>query len=141
MINRGTTPYHSFVLPIATDDIDQIYITYMQNGEVVVERSKEEIELIPVNIETQNSEVIDTNKGDEFSSNDSEQEEEEIMYTQATVHLTQEETLGFIFYPAAEKNIALIQIRIVDVNEEAYASEPIKERIYGVLKEGVIGGE
>ena len=29
MITRGTTPYHSFVLPLATDDIVELYVTYL----------------------------------------------------------------------------------------------------------------
>ena len=66
------------------------------------------------------------------------QEEEQIKGCQATIHLTQEDTLSFKFYPAAEKNITAIQIRILDSNGEAYASEVIHERIYGVLKEGII---
>ena len=59
----------------------------------------------------------------------------------ATVHLTQEDTLGFKFWPAAEKNIAVIQIRILTMDDEAFASMPINERIFGVLHDGVIPDE
>ena len=67
--------------------------------------------------------------------------EEEQTYSQLTLHLTQEETLGFTFYPAAKKNIAVIQIRILTTEGEAYASEPVKERIFGVRHEGIIGDD
>lgn len=145
MITRGTTPYHSFVLPLTTQDIQEIYITYMQNGEVVLEKTGAEVELVDINLELENSTIGDSNKGDSFASNDlapegEEQEQEIETYCQATVHLSQEDTLKFTFYPAAEKNIAVIQIRLVDGNGEAFASEPVRERIFGVLKEGVIGG-
>ena len=35
MIIRGTTPYHSFIIPLTKEEIDTIYVTYWQNGEVV----------------------------------------------------------------------------------------------------------
>ena len=64
--------------------------------------------------------------------------EEELNSCQLTVHLSQEDTLAFHFYPAAEKNIAVIQIRVLTTDGEAFASDPINERIFGVLKDGVI---
>ena len=67
--------------------------------------------------------------------------EEEQQSSQLTLHLTQEETLGFHFYPAAKKNIAVIHIRILTTDGEAYASEPIRERIFGTRRDGVIGAE
>ena len=67
--------------------------------------------------------------------------EEEKRCSQLTIHLTQEETLRFHFYPAAKKNIAVIHIRVLTVDGEAYASEPVRERIFGTRREGVIGQE
>ena len=64
--------------------------------------------------------------------------EEVITSSKLTVHLTQEDTLKFHFYPAAEKNIAVIQFRIITNDGEAYVSEPIYKRIFGILKDGVI---
>ena len=122
MITRGTTPYHSFIIPIAADQIKTVYITYLQNNEIIFDKDNEDIEIKPVILDTENAE------GDDYS----------IAYSQLTTHLTQQDTLSFRFYPAAEKNIAVIQIRILDVNDEAYASEPIRERIFGVLKDGVL---
>lgn len=136
MLYRGTTPYHSFTLPLPMEDVVEVYITYWQNGEIVLEKDINDVELTPIEQDT--SFITDTNIGDDISSNNQFYEEEEIKACQATVHLTQEDTLKFKFYPAAEKNIAAIQIRVLDGEDEAYASEVINERIYGVLKDGVI---
>lgn len=133
MIVRGTTPYHSFILPVLVDEIDVIWVTYCQNDEVIFERSNldgESMELVPFSEPIEVSEDIP-----------SEEPSEEITGSQLTLHLTQEETLGFTFYPAARKNIATIQIRILTTDGEAYASDPVKERIFGIRHEGVIGHE
>lgn len=144
MITRGTTPYHSFVLPLSSEQIETLYITYLQNGQVVLDKGLEEIELHDLLLNTDDSFITDTNKGDSLPENNESQDENEHViqpYSEATVHLTQEDTLAFKFWPAAEKNIAVIQVRAVTTDGEAYASEPFHERIFGVLKDGVIGGE
>ena len=144
MITRGTTPYHSFVLPLSSEQIETLYITYLQNGQVVLDKGLEEIELHDLLLDTDESFITDTNKGDSLPENNEIQDENEHEiqpYSEATVHLTQEDTLAFKFWPAAEKNIAVIQVRAVTTDGEAYASEPFHERIFGVLKDGVIGGE
>ena len=129
MITRGTTPYHSFVLPLTTEEISEVYITYLQNGEVILDKSiGNDIEIINIQDEFENASM-------------NEPLEDFIPSCELTIHLTQEDTLKFHFYPAAEKNIAVIQIRVLTTEGEAYASEPIHERIFGVLKDGVIGHE
>ena len=143
MITRGTTPYHSFILPLSTQQIETLYITYLQNGQVVLEKNLEEIELHDLLLDTEDGFITDTNKGDSLPENNEFQDEDEQevqSYSEATIHLTQEDTLAFKFWPAAEKNIAVIQVRAVTNDGEAFASEPIRERIFGVLKDGVIGG-
>ena len=141
MITRGTTPYHSFILPLSVSDIDEIYITYLQNDKVILEKGKADVDMVDINVETEDSFITDENKGDSFSSNDADQsaEEETENYSQVVAHLSQEDTLAFTFYPAAEKNIAVIQVRVLTTDGEAYASLPVRERIFGVLKDGVIG--
>ena len=141
MITRGTTPYHSFILPLSVSDIDEIYITYLQNNNVIIEKGKADVDMVDINIETEDSFITDENKGDSFSSNDVDQSAEEEIgnYSQVVAHLSQEDTLAFTFYPAAEKNIAVIQVRVLTTDGEAYASLPVRERIFGVLKDGVIG--
>lgn len=130
MIVRGTTPYHSFVLPLTSDQIDTLYITYMQNDEVILDKQlgEEGIEIEDSNFETENANVESLTDEDITP----------VPSSKVTVHLTQEETLAFTFYPAARKNIAVIQVRVLGTDGEAYASDPITERIFGVLKDGVI---
>ena len=128
MITRGTTPYHSFVLPLKTEDISQVYITYLQNNEVILDKSISDVEIADIENEYENASM-------------NEPLEDFISSCELTIHLTQEDTLKFHFYPAAEKNVAVVQIRVLTTEGEAYASEPIHERIFGVLKEGVIGNE
>lgn len=131
MIIRGTTPYHSFILPMAVENISELYVTYLQNGEVVLDKSMSDggLELENVDLSTENANV----------ENLTDEEIEIDPSCKLTIHLTQEDTLAFKFFPAAEKNIAVIQVRVLDNDREAYASDPIRERIYGVLKDGVIG--
>ena len=129
MITRGTTPYHNFILPLSSSDIDKIYVTYFQNGEILFERDNSTIELRDVDL-TDNASVTDYDDDEVLEA-----------YCQASIHLTQEETLSLKFYPAAEKNILWIQIRVLTTDGEAYASEPLRERIYGVFKNTVIGEE
>ena len=130
MIVRGTTPYHSFVLPITSDKIETLYITYLQNDEVVLDKRLGDsgVEIEDANFKTENASVEPLEEGTADVTPSSK----------VTVHLTQEETLAFKFFPAARKNIAVIQIRVLDTDGEAYASDPITERIFGVLKDGVI---
>ena len=128
MITRGTTPYHSFVLPLKTEDISQVYITYLQNNEVILDKSISDVEIADIENEYENASM-------------NEPLEDFVPSCELTIHLTQEDTLKFHFYPAAEKNVAVVQIRVLTTEGEAYASEPIHERIFGVLKEGVIGNE
>lgn len=134
MIIRGTTPYHSFILPYKVDEIKELYITYLQNEEIILEKSlgAEGIELVNL------LELYDNAHMEDYSA---EEIEEIKSSSQLTIHLSQEDTLAFHFYPAAKKNITIIQVRLLTADDEAYASNPIRERIMGVLKEGVIGNE
>ena len=125
MIIRGTTPYHNFILPILAEDIKEVYVTYLQNKEVILDKGKEDVEI---------NDLVDLYE----NASVEELPEDESNSCQLTVHLTQEDTLSFHFYPAAKKNIAVIQIRILTTNDEAFASMPINERIFGVLHDGVI---
>ena len=128
MIIRGTTPYHNFILPIKQEEIDTIWVSYCQNEEIIFTRT-----------ELDESMSVD-NLTDSYENASMEPlTEEEEQYSQLTIHLTQEETLKFHFYPAARKNIAVIQIRILTTDGEAYASAPVRERIFGVRPDGVIG--
>lgn len=125
MIMRGTTPYHSFILPLRIEDIQEVWFTYMQNGEIVLDKTSEDAVFVNIEDLYENASV-------------EELTEEELHCCQATLHLTQEDTLQFRFWPAAEKNVVPIQIRILTKDGEAWASNPLHERVMGVLKQGVI---
>ena len=139
MIIRGTTPYHRFILPLSAEDIETVYITYSQNNEVILDKSnitnEFEIEDIIEEIEKSSKEA------NELEEQEEQEETEILSSSQLTLHLTQEDTLKFHFYPAARKNIAVIQIRILKTDGEAIVSMPINERIFGVLHDGVISNE
>lgn len=129
MIIRGTTPYHNFILPILAEQIEAIYVTYLQNNEVILDKSNltDDFDINNLlDLENANMEILTP---------------EERESSQLTIHLSQEDTLKFHFYPAAKKNIAVIQIRILTTDGEAFASMPINERIFGVLHDGVIPNE
>lgn len=127
---RGTTPYHSFILPMHADEITEIYISYTQNGQMILDKTSADAEI---------HDIVDLYENASME----ELTEEELNSCQVTLHLSQEDTLAFRFYPAAEKNIAVIQVRVLAVDGEAYASDPIHERIMGVIKDGQIvpGGQ
>ena len=130
MIIRGTTPYHSFILPVLVEDIDTIWVTYCQNKKEVFART-----------DIFNDERAEVDNLLDLYENASMGEaltDEEKTWSQLTLHLTQEETLSFEFFPAARKNIAVIQVRILTVDGEAFASLPVLERIFGVRRDGVI---
>lgn len=129
MIIRGTTPYHNFILPILAEQIEAVYVTYLQNNEVILDKSSltDDFDINNLlDLENANMEILTP---------------EERESSQLTIHLSQEDTLKFHFYPAAKKNIAVIQIRILTTDGEAFASMPINERIFGVLHDGVIPNE
>lgn len=135
MIIRGTTPYHNFILPILAEDIKAIYVTYLQNNEIILDKSLLDGD------ESEHNNFIIANLKDLENANVEILTEEERESCQLTLHLSQEDTLKFHFYPAAKKNIAVIQIRILTMDDEAFASMPINERIFGVLHDGVIPDE
>lgn len=128
MIMRGTTPYHSFILPIKAEEIDKIYLTYLQNDKVILDKTNEDVTI---------TDIVDLYENASME----ELTEEELNSCQVVLHMSQEDTLAFKFYPAAEKNLAVIQIRLLTKDGEAYASDPVTERIMGVLKNGVIPPE
>ena len=137
MIIRGTTPYHRFILPLSAEDIETVYITYAQNDEVILDKSN-------ITDEFEIADIVEETEEPSEETNESEEQEEEVEVlpsSQLTLHLTQEDTLKFHFYPAARKNVAVIQIRILKTDGEAIVSMPINERIFGALHDGVISSE
>ena len=131
MIIRGTTPYHNFILPILAEDIKVLYVTYTQNGEVILDKAL-------IGEDVSDSDFVLANLKDLENANMEILTPEEQESCQLSLHLSQEDTLKFHFYPAAKKNIAVIQIRLLTLDDEAFASMPINERVFGVLHDGVI---
>ena len=133
MIIRYTTPYHNFVLPFRVADIDDLDITYTQNGKEIIQIGKDDVEIIDV------SEIIkNASMGQDYIDEIMKQTDEPAYFSVLKVHLTQEQTSLFTFYRAEEKNIALVQIRIRNTSGDAFNSRPIKIRVYGSISEGVL---
>ena len=127
MIIRGTTPYHSFVLPLKAEQIEELWVTYMQNNEVILHKTKEDMTITDIVDLIENASMEDLS-------------EEELNSSQVVLHLSQDDTLKFTFWPAAEKNVVVVQVRLLTTDGEAYASDPATERVMGVLRDGIIGG-
>lgn len=103
---RGTTPTHVFpAIPLMSDEIQQVYITYFQNG----------------------SELFTKKKIDCTFEN-----EETMAMCDISVTLSQEETLSFAPGRAA------LQVRILDVQGHAYASEEQMFEVQRVVHDGKI---
>ena len=144
-ITRGTTPTFNFILPFSYD-VDDIRLTFMQNGQIIKQYGKDDMVITPILTETENSDIVDENYGDEFISNDYDAEypepgeDENEVYCNCSIVMSQEDTLSFLFYPAAEKNIAISQFKIL-IDNEVYVSDPVNFRIYGDLDGNIIGGK
>lgn len=133
MIIRYTTPYHNFVLPFRVDEIDDLDITYTQNGKEIIQLGKDDVEIIDV------SEIIKNASMGQDYIDEVKRKSQGLDYASVLkVHLTQEQTSLFTFYRAEEKNIALVQIRVRSTNPDAFNSRPIKIRVYGSISEGVL---
>lgn len=142
-IIRGTTPTFNFILPF-TSEMDNVILTFTQNGEIIRQYKKGEMTITPILTETENSDITDENSDDEFISNDANveypdpEEDKNEVYCNCSIVMSQEDTLSFVFYPAEEKNIAVSQFKIL-INNEVFVSDPVNFRIYGDLDGNVIG--
>lgn len=132
MIRRYATPYEYFVLPFASKDIANIKMVYTQNGEKIVEKLKSDITIADID------DLDNASMGEDFMKQLGRHLRGLKAASVISVHLTQEETASFTFYKAAEKNIALIQIHLVDMDGDSFMSRPIRVRIYGSTDEGVL---
>lgn len=108
MIVRGTTPLHTFALPFPIVDISEVFITYMQNDKIIIEKGKEDIEIDVEN----NTLFVPLSQDDTLAF---------------LVHKR-----NYI------DNIVLIQIRVLMDDGSSCASDIIRERVCDVLKDGVL---
>jgi hypothetical protein len=134
MIIRYTTPYHNFVLPFKVDEIAELDITYSQNGKEICTKSKADVTITDI------EEIITNASIEQEGYINAIVAEADNLQSSSVVklRLTQEETSRFTFYRAEEKNIALVQVRILHSNDDSFVSRPIKIRVYGSLTEGVL---
>ena len=115
-MRRGTTPTHTFSLGINLEGLSALYVTYSQNGNVVLEKTLED-----------DGVVVD-------------QEAKTVK-----VSLTQEDTLQFSsehwnrFTPMEQKNnLAQVQIRLKFEDGSAPATNIMTIPIDPILKDGEI---
>ena len=109
---RATTPKHTFIFEQDPDtSFDKILITYAQNGEIVMEKTKDDLEF---------GTGTDCH-GDEVFT--------------ATVQLTQEETKKFSAKP---RNLVDIQVRVLTYAGEALASDKKSISVLDVLNDEVL---
>ena len=112
---RATTPVHSFLFEEDPSPFEQILITYSQGGEIVLEKTKADLE-----IEEIEEEEIDPKHKERY---------------RASFRLTQEETNLF------EANTAkpvYVQVRILTEAGEAIASEKWRIPLKDVLNDEVM---
>lgn len=109
IIRRGTTPTHTFTLPVKSEDVEAIYVTYAQFETAVVELSGDDVSLTDVK--------------------DAESDSGSV----ASITLSQTDTLLFNGGASAE-----VQVRFKSNDGTAFASQKIKIIIEDVIKDGAI---
>ena len=118
-MRRGTTPLHKFYIDADLSDVEVLYITYSQNGDVVLEKSLEDGDV-----------VLDAEK------------------KMITTRLTQAETLLFEsdddYYTNSgfakslgSKNVK-VQVRWRTRLDRAYATDIVVTSVNEILKDGEI---
>lgn len=107
---RGGTHRHNFYIPFDAAQIEKIFVSYSQNGEVVLEKSTDDC----VFNSTKNCLQVDLSQEDTLSFS----------------------APGIITTP--ERSLVIIQLRVLLANGHSYVSAPIKERLFDVLKGGQI---
>lgn len=133
MLTRYTTPYHHFVLPFLTNEIDKVTVTYVQNGEEITHKEKADVTIHDI------QEILDNaSMGEDILSLLMSKVDIADESCLLSLRLTQEETSSFTFHKAEEKNIILVQIRVLNTKGDAFVSRPIRVRVYGSINEGVI---
>lgn len=133
MLTRYTTPYHHFVLPFLTNEIDKVTVTYVQNGNEITHKDKADVTIHDI------QEILDNaSMGEDILNLLMSKIDVADESCLLSLRLTQEETSSFTFHKAEEKNIVLVQIRVLNTKGDAFVSRPIRIRVYGSINEGVI---
>lgn len=107
---RATTPTHKFCFgDINPDDLKSILITYVQNDKIVFEKTKNDLTI-------------------------SAEEVEGETHYHASLKLAQEETNMF----SPKTSSVYIQVRALDYNDNAVASDIVKVSLHDVLNDEVL---
>ena len=138
MIMRYTTPYHSFILPFLVEEIQVAELIYSQNGENLINKNSEDLDS-GITIDNIEDLIKNASMGNEGYIRELEKRTNDLESSSVLrVHLTQDDTSSFTFYPAMRKNIALAEIRIKDIKDNVFVSAPIRIRVLGGTQEGTI---
>ena len=109
---RATTPVHTFVFKEDPTEFEKILITYAQNGQILLEKTKEDLD-------------FDTYDPTECGNT---------MYT-ASLQLTQEETKLF---QAQSGSSAKVQVRVKDSEGNVWASDKKSVLLRDVFNDEVL---
>ena len=134
MIIRYTTPYHSFILPFLSEDIDKITVAYVQNGVEVLKKRKTDFTFIDIEDLLENASMGDENWVDLVVR----KFDKKVDKTIAILHLDQEETALFNYFKAEEKNIVNVQFHVVNTEGNSFISRIIRMRVYNSISEEVL---
>lgn len=114
-MRRGTTPTHTFIVDVSLNDISDLYVTYKQGKNIVVEKTLEDVDI--------------------------DQEEHSILVYLTQEDTLKFRTNEWTWlYPNENKQDMqiLVQIRIKYGDGKAIASDIISMNVQEILKEGEI---
>lgn len=134
MIIRYTTPYHNFILPFLSEEIDKVTVTYSQNGIELIKKRKEDIVFTDISDFLENASMGDEDLVDLLVK----KIELKTDKTLVTIRLTQEETALFNYFKAEEKNIVKVQFHIVSNEGNSFISRLVRMRVYKSITEEVL---
>ena len=110
MIYRGTTPRHYFEFPFEENEVAVLYISYMQKGQIRVEKELSDVTFDPINGLIQ----VDLTQEDTLAFE------------------------KYSWLDKQRDSLILIQIRTKLTNGECWVTDMMKDRLGDVLKDGVI---
>lgn len=134
MIIRYTTPYHNFILPFLSEEIDKVTVTYSQNGIELIKKRKEDLTFIDISTLLENASMGDEDYLDSLMKKIDKMRDKSL----AIIQLTQEETALFNYFKAEEKNIVKVQFHIVSNEGNSFISRLVRMRVYNSITEEVL---
>lgn len=110
MIGIGDTNYKAFPIPEFETDIVALYLTFAQNGKIIVEYTLDDVDII------------------KFDDN----------IWHVCLHMPQEDSIKFMYTGITTKDTIKIQLRIRTADNEAFQSVVIYDRPGEYIKGGII---